>query len=231
MHVGEEIVPVGVSNCGGCSGGCICRTAIVLLSRAFHAFLALLFFMTAPAHVMLAPIVGAIFDFLFEGLAVLGRDTLPFLVLLLLAFVCRIFLILFLAALVTLFLIILLPTSLGTLVVATCCGLELGAQSELTFESRELRLHRNDFLFFERVSAPLSSLHEQVVLVGGEKDELFMGEGSRSVGLLIRFVLDVQSKKGARDHGVGSEKDVNRIVDSCAACDNLGVVGVEVGVE
>ena len=58
-----------------------------------------------------------------------------------------------------------------------------------------------------------------------------MGEGSRSVGVLIRFVLDVQSKKGARDHGVGSEKDVNRIVDSCAACDNLGVVGVEVGVE
>jgi len=207
MHVSEEIVPVGVSNCGRCSRSCIHRTAIVSLSRAFHAFLTLLFFMTAPAHVMLAPIEGAILDFLFEWLNVLGRDTLPFLVLLLLTFVCRVFLILFLAALVTLFLIILLP------------------------ESCELRLYRNDCLFFERLSAPLSSLYEQVVLVGGEKDELFMGEGSCSVGILIRFVLDVQSKKGARDHGVGSDKDVNRVVNSCAASDDLEVVGIEVGVK
>jgi hypothetical protein len=61
MHVGEEIVPVGVYNCGRCSGDCVSRTAVI----AFHAFLTFLFFMTASAHVMLAPIEGAILDFLF----------------------------------------------------------------------------------------------------------------------------------------------------------------------
>ena len=65
MHVDKEIVPSGVSNCGRCSGGSVRSTAFVLLSRALHAFLALLLFMTAPAHMMLAPIEGAILDFLF----------------------------------------------------------------------------------------------------------------------------------------------------------------------
>ena len=64
MHVGEEIVPVGVYDCGGCSGGRVSRTAVVLLSRAFHAFLTFLFFVTAPAHMMLAPIESAIREFL-----------------------------------------------------------------------------------------------------------------------------------------------------------------------
>ena len=152
---------------------------------------------------------------------------MPFLVFLLLTFVCSVFLILFLAALVTLFLIVLL----GTIFVATSCGPKFGAQRKLNFESRELHLHRDDFPFFEHLSAPLSSLHEQVVLVGGEKDELFIGEGSRSIGILIRFVLDVQSKKGTRDHGVGSEEDVNRVIDSCATSNDLRVVGVEIGVK
>ena len=92
-------------------------------------------------------------------------------------------------------------------------------------------MHRDDFLFCECFSAPLSSLHKQVVLVCGEKDEFFVREGSRSVGILVRFVFDVQSKKSTRDHGVGSEKNVDRIVDSIAASDDLGVVGVEVGVK
>ena len=141
-------------------------------------------------------------------------------------FDCSVFLVLLLAALITLFIIILL----GTIVVASC-GPKFGAQSELTFESRELRLHRDDFLFFERLSAPLSSLHEQVELVGGKKDEFFVCEGSCSVGVLVRFVFDVQPKKSARDHGLSSEKNVDGIVDSSAASDDLGVVGVEVGVK
>ena len=65
MHVGEEIVPSGVSNCGRYIGGSIHSAAFVLMSRVLHAFLALLLFMTAPAHMMLAPIEGAILDFLF----------------------------------------------------------------------------------------------------------------------------------------------------------------------
>ncbi len=65
MHVGKEIVPVRVSSCGRCSGGSVRSTAGVLLSRALHAFLAFLIFVTSPAHMMLAPIKGAILDFLF----------------------------------------------------------------------------------------------------------------------------------------------------------------------
>jgi hypothetical protein len=149
-------------------------------------------------------------------------------ILFLITFVCSVFLVFLLAALITLFIIVLL----GTIFVASC-GPKFGAQSELTFESRDrkLRLHRDNFLFFERLSAPLSSLHKQVELVGGEKDEFFVCEGSRSVGILVRFVFDVQSKKSARDHGVGSEKNVDGIVDSSAMSDDLGVVGVEVGVK
>jgi hypothetical protein len=65
MHVGKEIVPVGVYDCGRCSGGLVSRTAVVLLSTcAFHAFLTFLFFVTTPAHMMLAPIESAILDFL-----------------------------------------------------------------------------------------------------------------------------------------------------------------------
>ena len=65
MHVGEEIVPVGVYDCGRCSGGRVSRTAVVLLSsRAFRAFLTFLFFVTAPAHMMLAPIESVILEFL-----------------------------------------------------------------------------------------------------------------------------------------------------------------------
>ncbi len=119
---------------------------------------------------------------------------------------------------------------LVTIFVASC-GLKFGAQCELTFESRELRLHCNDFLFFKRLSTPLSSLHKQVVLVGGEKDKLFMGEGSRSVGVLICFVLDVQSKKSAWYDGVGGEKNVDRIVNSSTTSNDLGVIGVKIGVE
>ena len=65
MHVGKEIVPVGVFNCGRCSGGSVCSMAFVLLSRALYAFLAFLIFVTSPAHMMLAPIKGAILDLLF----------------------------------------------------------------------------------------------------------------------------------------------------------------------
>ena len=101
----------------------------------------------------------------------------------------------------------------------------------MTFQSRELCLHRDDLLFFEQLGAPFTTLHEKVVLVGSKEDEFFVGEGSHSIGILIRFILDVQSKKSARDHGVGSEEDVDRIVDSCAASDDLGVVGVKIGVK
>ena len=101
----------------------------------------------------------------------------------------------------------------------------------MTFQSRELCLHCNYLLFFEKLGAPFATLHKQVVLVCGKEDEFFVGEGSRSIGVLIRFILDVQSKESTRDHRVGSDEDVDRIVDSCTASDDLGEVGVKIGVK
>ena len=153
---------------------------------------------------------------------------MPFLGLFLLTFVCSALLVLLLAW------PIFIPLVTGVLLVTiflASCGPKFGAQGKLTFESHELYLHRNNFLFFERLSTQLSSLHEQVVLVGGKEDELFMGEGSRSVGVLICFVFDVQSKKSAWYDGVGGEENVERIFDSSTASNDLGVIGVKMGVE
>ncbi len=127
---------------------------------------------------------------------------MPLLIFLLLTFVCSVFLILFLAALfIPLFIIVLLIT----IFLFASCALEIGSEDELTFQSCELCLHPDDLHFFERLGAQFTTLHKEVVLVGGKDDELFVGEGSHSIGILIHFILDVQSKKSTRDHGVGSE--------------------------
>ena len=72
---------------------------------------------------------------------------------------------------------------------------------------------------------------EQVVLVGGEEDEFFVGESSHSISVGVHFILDVETKMGAREHGVGSEQDVERIVYSCTSRNYLGVVSVKLGVK
>ena len=58
-----------------------------------------------------------------------------------------------------------------------------------------------------------------------------MGEGSHSAGVLIRFVFDVQSKKSPWYDGVGGEENVDGIVNSSTASNDLGVIGVKIGVE
>ncbi len=55
------------------------------------------------------------------------------------------------------------------------------------------------------------------------------GECPISVGILL--ALDVASEIVAWDDHVCREEDVNGIVNSCTAGNDLGVVGVEVGVE
>ena len=111
MHVRNEVIPLGISNCGGSRGSCI---LIVALGLLFHAFLTLetfLFLVIATTHMVLAPMVGAIIVLLLVRFAVLGRYALPLLIFLLLTFVCSVFLILFLAALfIPLFIIVLLVT-------------------------------------------------------------------------------------------------------------------------
>jgi hypothetical protein len=92
---------------------------------------------------------------------------------------------LFLALFIPLFVIVFLVT----IFFVTSCALEIGSEDELTFQNR------NNLLFFEQLGALFSTLHEQVVLVGGEKNEFFMGDGSHSVGVLIRLICDVQAKR------------------------------------
>ena len=154
---------------------------------------------------------------------------MPFLDLFLLTFVCSALLVLRLAW--PIFIPFRVTRVLLVTIFVASCGPKFGAQSKLTFESHELCLHCINFLFFKCLSDPLSSLHEQVVFVGGEKDELFMGEGSCSVGVLIRFVFDVQSKKSAWYDGVGGKENVDRIVDSSTVSNDLGVIGVKIGME
>ena len=99
MHVRNEVIPLGISNCGGGSGGCILIAALSLLFHAFLTFETFLFLVIASTHMVLAPMVGAIVVLLLMRFAVLGRYALPLLIFLLLTFVCSVFLILFLSAL------------------------------------------------------------------------------------------------------------------------------------
>jgi hypothetical protein len=74
-------------------------------------------------------------------------------------------------------------------------------------------------------------LLQQVELVGGQHDEFLVheGEGPISVGILL--ALDVASEIVAWDDHIRGEKNVDEIVDRCTVGNDLGVVGVEVGVE
>jgi hypothetical protein len=74
-------------------------------------------------------------------------------------------------------------------------------------------------------------LLQQVELVGGQHDEFLVGEGECPISVGILLVLDVASEIVAWDNHVCGEEDVDGIVDRCTAGNDLGVVGVEVGVE
>ncbi len=84
MHVRNEVIPLGISNCGSDSGGCILIAALSLLFHAFLTFETFLFLVIAPTHMVLAPIVGAIVVLLLVRFTILGRYALPLLIFLLL---------------------------------------------------------------------------------------------------------------------------------------------------
>ncbi len=58
-----------------------------------------------------------------------------------------------------------------------------------------------------------------------------MREGECPISVDILLALDVASEIVAWDNHVHKEEDVDGIVDRCTAGDDLGVVGVEIGVE
>ncbi len=58
-----------------------------------------------------------------------------------------------------------------------------------------------------------------------------MRKGACPISVGILLALDVASEIVARDDHVREEENVDEIVDRCTAGDDLGVVGVEVGVE
>ncbi len=72
---------------------------------------------------------------------------------------------------------------------------------------------------------------QQVELVGGQHDEFLVHEGECPISVGILLALDVASEIVGWDNHVREEEDVDGIVDRCTASNDLGVVGVEVGVE
>ncbi len=77
----------------------------------------------------------------------------------------------------------------------------------------------------------MSPLLQQVELVGDQHDEFLVREGECPISVGILLALDVASEIVAWDDHVRREEDVDRIVDNCTRGYDLGVVGVEVGVE
>jgi hypothetical protein len=74
-------------------------------------------------------------------------------------------------------------------------------------------------------------LLQQVELVGGQHDEFLVGEGECPISVDILLAFDVASEIVAQDHHMHGKENVGGIVDRCPMGDDLGVVGVKLGVE
>ncbi len=72
---------------------------------------------------------------------------------------------------------------------------------------------------------------QQVELVDGQHDEFLVREGECPISVGILLALDLASEIVAWDDHVHGEENVDGIVDRCTAGNDLGVVGVKVGVE
>ncbi len=74
-------------------------------------------------------------------------------------------------------------------------------------------------------------LLQQVELVCCQHNEFLVGEGECSISVGILLALDVASEVMAWDDHVQGEEYVDGFVDRCPAGNDLGIVGIEVGVE
>ncbi len=74
-------------------------------------------------------------------------------------------------------------------------------------------------------------MFQQVELVVGQYDEFLMHEGEYPISVGILLALDVASEIVAWDDHVHGEEKVHGIIDHCSMGNDLGVVGVKVGVE
>ncbi len=72
---------------------------------------------------------------------------------------------------------------------------------------------------------------QQVKFVGCQHNEFLMGEGECPISVGILLVLDVASEIMAWEDHVHGEEYVGGVVDNCPAGNDLGIVGIEVGVE
>ena len=69
---------------------------------------------------------------------------------------------------------------------------------------------------------------EQIVLVRGKEDEFIIRDDEGAVGVRFMLALYVGAEVGAWDCGIGQEGDIDWIVNGVPACNNLGVIVVEV---
>ncbi len=72
---------------------------------------------------------------------------------------------------------------------------------------------------------------QQVELVGGQHDEFLVHEDECPISVGILLALDVASEIVAWDNHVCGKEDVDGIVDLCTVGNDLGVVGIKVGME
>ncbi len=72
---------------------------------------------------------------------------------------------------------------------------------------------------------------QQVELVGGQHDEFLVREGECPISVGILLALDVASEIVAQDDHVRREENIDGIINCCPMGNDLGVVGVKVGVE
>jgi hypothetical protein len=74
-------------------------------------------------------------------------------------------------------------------------------------------------------------LLQQVELVCCQHNEFLVGEGECPISVGILLALDVASEVMAWDNHVHGEEYINGVVDRCSAGNDLGIVGIKVGVE
>ncbi len=165
-----------------------------------------------PGHVVHAPVIGAFVMHLLLLLAVLGRELLPGLVLLLLHTVRGVLLVPCFLTLLGLAITILLATSSG----------KLGGKLELPLQAIDGGGHGNDLVIIRRCGSPSAFRTEVIELGLHHSHEGLVGQGCEfPVKVVLVHPVDVTLEMVAWDNLIGREEDPNWVVNGCTTSNNL----------
>jgi hypothetical protein len=166
-----------------------------------------------PGHVVHAPVIGTFVMHHLLLLAVLGRDLLPGLVLLLLHTVRHVLSVPCLLTLLTLAITVILSTSSS----------EPRRKLELPLQAIDGGGHCNDFVIIRR-SGSQSAFRMKVIELGlGHSHKGLVGQGRKIPVKVLVLVhpVDVALEVVAWDNLIGQEEDPKWFVDGCTASNNL----------